>query len=151
MLRMLVCKKLVSTSFSSFQIADAITTMDLSLPSYGEISDPKASVGTVSSLTIDSPTEGLGVKARKPAASKTKKSEGGGLAIDVSKVLPSLAKGPRAAVDASSSDNRSAPTRKERTAAKQDDEPAPAVKFMDMDMPSYGETATIKDTNPFRL
>jgi hypothetical protein len=142
-----------TTTFSSIQLADSITTMDLSLPSYGEISSPKASVGNVESLTIKSLNEGVGVKARKSAASPKSKEGGGmGINIDVSKVLPSLGKGPKATAT-TNNDSAPRPAQKTSEKPKQKDEyePAATIKFMDASMPSYGESAAIKDTNPFRL
>lgn len=76
---------LASSSSSSIQIAEVIKTMDMSLPTYADIKDSKASAANVKSLTVP-PEQGGGV-----SVARTKKK-----GIPASSVLPSMGKkGPK--------------------------------------------------------
>lgn len=66
----------------SMMVADSVKMLDMSLPSYGDISDSKTSVENTKSLYLDpSTTKGMGI-----AASQKKKG------IPMSSVLPSMGK-----------------------------------------------------------
>jgi len=72
-------------------IADSIKTLDMTLPSYGEIKAPTASVENVDSLTVAPSKGGTGIVApagkSKRAASKSKSDNS-----VVKAVLPSMNK-----------------------------------------------------------
>jgi hypothetical protein len=73
-------------SIPSLSVADEVKMLDMSLPSYGDIKDPKASAGNVKSLTVTPPKGGsLGISAGL-------KKKG----VPMSSVLPSMGKkGPK--------------------------------------------------------
>ena len=68
----------VPFSSSSIEIAEEIKQLDMSLPSYGDIKDSKASVATVKSLSVDNKGKGVGLISKKrsyPAADEPAKAE----------------------------------------------------------------------------
>jgi len=79
------------------EVADAIKTLDMSLPSYGEIKGSKASIENVPSLAAP-PSQGggsVGVSTKKKKKSSGG-GEGGGGGMSMSTFLPSMGKqGPK--------------------------------------------------------
>lgn len=75
---------------STLQIADTIKTLDMSLPSYTDIKDSKASVSNVKSLSVDEPTKALvsTMKSRKKVETKSDDDTNAAL----SAILPSMGK-----------------------------------------------------------
>lgn len=72
---------------SSHLVADSIKTLDMSLPSYGEIKSSKASVENVASLSVPaSQGGGTGIAASRKRTSNKKAG------VVVNKMLPSMAK-----------------------------------------------------------
>lgn len=102
---------------SSIQIADSVRIMDMSLPSYGDLKDAKASVANVEGLTLpDTPRAGSSYAASQKAAPSTS---------PMSSVLPSMGK---------SAKKEKAPRIDQPAEAK---DIMPNVKTMDSSMPKY--------------
>lgn len=76
---------------SSLEVADTIKTVDFSLPSYGDISDAKSSVGNTEGLTVEF-DEGPTVKTKRTRAAAKAKSPEDDSGPDWSVVLPSMGK-----------------------------------------------------------
>jgi hypothetical protein len=125
----------IHISTASITLAEAIKTLDMSLPSYGNISAATATV-EASEYKEEKP-----VKAPKP---KREKSEGGGA---MGQFLPSMNKsGPKPKGSAS------APGAKKERAKKEKEDSGPSgVEFVDMSLPSYGGGGDGKKANPFAI
>lgn len=119
-----------SSSSSSVVVSDQIKTLDMSLPSYGEVADAKASVGTVKSLAEELPARSSG-------------NEGGG----------------RSERKSSSGASEKAAKKKEAAEAKQRAREAfekeniagKAVDVVDMSIPSYDQSVTKSEKGMFSL
>ena len=84
-----------SSSSSSMTLADAIKTLDMSLPSYGDLKDSKASVMNVESLSVPA-SKGGGGNLVKPRRSKNQESGDNNGPSPLGNILPSMnKKGPK--------------------------------------------------------
>ena len=84
-----------SSSSSSMTLADAIKTLDMSLPSYGDLKDSKASVMNVESLSVPA-SKGGGGNLVKPRRSKNQESSDNNGPSPLGNILPSMnKKGPK--------------------------------------------------------
>eukprot|EP00977_Amphora_coffeiformis_P002812 scaffold528_cov165-Amphora_coffeaeformis.AAC.24 len=74
------------------EIAEEIKILDMSMPSYGDISDYKATVANTKSLSVDPSKEKIGIpvsKSRKAASTSSSSSSSGSPAASF---LPSMNK-----------------------------------------------------------
>lgn len=116
-----------SSSSSSIQLAESIKVLDMSLPTYGAISSPKATQESIK-----------GVEPEKETATSTsilpsKKSTS-------SKKIKSEKKSTKVISDIGDTTNSSDDEKKDLS-----------IKFMDMSMPSYSESATTSKKSVFAL
>jgi hypothetical protein len=136
-----------TSSLSSTQlVADAIKTMDMTMPSYDTISTSKNTQETLSSLVIEQPTA---VATPKKAASKQKGEPMKGPSLGA--VLPSLNKeGPKKKATAAAKKAQQEATKAEKQAAYER-AATEKIKIVDTNMPSYSGASDSKSTNPFAL
>jgi hypothetical protein len=119
------------SSSTSIQIAEAIKILDMSLPSYGEIAPPKASVDAIKGIQPDKePASTTSVLSAKKSAGSAKKKAN---SEKKAKVIISDSVETTAYSD------------------KQEIKELDSIKFMDMSMPSYSESATVTKKNMFAL
>jgi len=139
--------QLSASSLSSTQlVADAIKTMDMTMPSYDTISTSKNTQETLSSLVIEQPTA---VTTPKKAASKQKGEPMKGPSLGA--VLPSLNKeGPKKKATAAAKKAQQEATKAEKQAAYER-AATEKIKIVDTNMPSYSGASDSKSTNPFAL
>jgi hypothetical protein len=119
-----------SAGSSTIQIAEAIKVLDMSLPSYGDIASPKASLDAIKGVEPEkeSTTTATSVlPAKKTAGSKKTKPD------KKSKVM--ISESVENAADSSKNDKK-----------EQD-----SMKYVDMSMPSYSESATVTKKGMFAL
>lgn len=124
---------------SSVQLSAEIKTMDMSLPSYGSISDAKNTKESLSTLVIEQPEVTSNVKS-KAAPKKGEPMKG----PSMSSFLPSLdKKGPKEKAVAQKSKSTEAKEEKTIAGAK--------VEIVDMNLPTYSGASDTKSTSPFAL
>ena len=134
---------LTAATFPTAVHADEIKTLDMSLPSYGDVNKLKQSD---QALGVEAPTEPVG-KA-KPAKKKAAGGGGGGGGggNPLGSVLPSMNKSvgkkPRN-TEGATAERPSKRTKEE----KSDNE----IKTMDMSLPSYSEGTQARDKSAFAL
>jgi len=112
-------------------VSDAIRTLDFSLPAYDSISSSKASVETVEGLSQEyaqkkEPAAAIAKKRKEPKVSSGSNP--------MASMLPSMNKSNTKA-------SKPKPAPAARAPPKEKEERAPAVKTMDLSLPSYSDEA----------
>ena len=121
-------------------VAETIKTLDMALPSYGDISSATA--------TVEAEEYKQENAVRAPRPQREKKQGGGG--NPMGKVLPSMNKsGPKQKASAAPAKKAPRPAKKKEDDA--DDGSPKGVEFVDMALPSYGGGSDGKKDNPFAL
>lgn len=120
----------MAVSAPTMVLSEQIKTLDMSLPSYSEVADAKASVETVKSLAEDPParnsaSEGGGRGERKSSGAVSEKA--------AKKKEEALAK------------------QKAREAFERENTKGKAVDVVDMSVPSYDQSTTQSQRSSFSL
>jgi hypothetical protein len=110
-----------ATSSSSIQVAAAVRTMDMSMPTYDKISDSQTSSENLQDLSFE-----------------MKKETGDTMGIPTSKSKKATAKNAKAVA-------------KQKVEVEKEDKPDPKIKIVDMDLPSYTDTTATKEKGAFSL
>ena len=122
-----------SSSSSSVLLSDQIKTLDMSLPTYGEVANAKASVETVKSLAED-----------PPARSISNEGGGGGRGERKSSSVAASEKAAKKKDAAEAKQRAREAFEKENIAGK-------AVDVVDMSIPSYDQSTTKSERSIFSL